>query len=131
MRISDLSSDVCSSDLFVDLALAVLVLNHQRRLGQSALHPLHRRHDHRRVQAVADLLAIIEPRPAQQAPEEGRHAAVPEIVERRADSFDEAADHAGIQSWSSFAGCADWSNRGRQTAPPMTVAVGQAAWGGK
>src|SRR3546814_5003903 len=72
MRISDLSSDVCSSDLFVDLALAVLALNHQRRLGQSALHPLHRRHDHRRVQAVADLLAIIEPRPAQQAPEEGR-----------------------------------------------------------
>src|SRR3546814_6066148 len=91
MRISDWSSDVCSSDL--------------------------------RVQAVADLLAIIEPRPAQQAPEEWRHAAVPEIVERRADSFDEAADHAGIQSWSSFEGCADWSNSGRQRAPSMPVAA--------
>src|SRR3546814_13244849 len=67
--------------------------------------------------------AITEPRPAQQAPEEGRHAAVPEIVERRADSFDEAADHAGIQSWSSFEGCADWSNSGRQRAPSMPVAA--------
>src|SRR3546814_17523352 len=91
MRISDWSSDVCSSDL--------------------------------RVQAVADLLAIIEPRPAQQAPEEGRHAAVPEIVERRADRFDEAADPAGVQSWFSFVGCPDWSNSGRPRAPSIPVAA--------